>query len=266
MNPALTAELNALAGRVGASTVAVRAGRGGSGSGVVWSADGGIITNAHVVGAERTVEIELADGRTFDGAVERKNDERDLALVRIAATGLPAVLVRDPETLRIGEVLVAVGHPHGVANALTLGIAHNAFGTGNRHFVVADVRLAPGNSGGPLTDVEGRVVGINSMVVAGELALAIPSDDVARFFGTEPSEVPLGVRFANAKMRDGKAAFVIIGVEPDSRAARAGLMLGDVIVARDIELLRNAPVIDVVRGGHPIAVPIPAAQPVSRAA
>ena len=131
-----------------------------------------IVTNAHVAGRVEA-EIVLSDGRSFAGRVERRDARRDLALIRIDARGLPAATVRDPAEVRVGEVLVAVGHPLGIPNALTMGIAHAAVGDGPRRFVQADLRLAPGNSGGPLADVHGRVVGINSMV-AGGLALAVP--------------------------------------------------------------------------------------------
>ena len=175
-------DLERLAETLRASTVAVRLRGDGAGSGVIWNADGAIVTNAHVAGRAEA-EIVLSDGRSFAGRVERRDARRDLALIRIDARGLPAATVRDPAEVRVGEVLVAVGHPLGIPNALTMGIAHAAVGDGARRFVQADLRLAPGNSGGPLADVHGRVVGINSMV-AGGLALAVPSDDVQRFAGT----------------------------------------------------------------------------------
>jgi serine protease Do len=199
MSADITAALNELAAALRESTVAVRVGRSGAGTGVVWSADGVIVTNAHV--ATRPVaEVAFADGRTFAARVERRDVQRDLALLRVDVAGLQPVAVRDPATLRVGEVLVAFGHPMGVANALTMGIAHTEFGTGKRRFVSADVRLAPGNSGGPLADVEGRVVGINSITVGGDLALAVPSDDVERFLGRTRPDARLGVRLAAAQL------------------------------------------------------------------
>jgi serine protease Do len=97
-----------------------------------------------------------------------------------AAAELAAVEMRDPASLRPGELVVALGHPLGVPNALAMGIVHAPVGTGRHRFVQADLRLWPGNSGGPLADAQGRVVGINAMVVGG-LALAIPADDAAAF-------------------------------------------------------------------------------------
>jgi serine protease Do len=172
--------LETLAEHLRASTVAVRLGREGAGSGVIWSSDGAIVTNAHVASGP-FAEVVLSDGRRFTARLVTRDARRDLALLRIEAEGLRAALPRDPRTLRPGELLVAVGHPLGIPNAVSMGIAHAAVGEGRRRFVSADLRLAPGNSGGPLADAEGRVVGINSMVVGGGLALAVPSDDVQRF-------------------------------------------------------------------------------------
>lgn len=248
-------DLEALAQRLGASTVAVRLGRGGAGSGVIWASDGAIVTNAHVASRPRA-EIVLSDGRSFSARVERRDERRDLALLRIDAGGLPAAVARDPRDVRVGEVLVAVGHPLGIPNALTMGIAHAAVG-GRSRFVQADLMLAPGNSGGPLADVHGRVVGINSMVVGG-LALAVPTGDVQRFVGdagAAPSR--LGVHLAPARLRDGRDALVIVAVEPGSRAQRAGLIVGDVVLARVADRLRFASALDVLRGGAAMAVPIP---------
>jgi serine protease Do len=247
-------DLEALAERLRTSTVAVRLGRGGAGSGVIWASDGAIVTNAHV--ASRSVaEVVLSDGRSFRAQVERRDERRDLALLRIDAAGLPAAVPRDARDVRVGEVLVAVGHPLGIPNALTMGIAHAAVTAGSR-FVQADLMLAPGNSGGPLADVHGRVVGINSMVV-GALALAVPSGDVQRFVGDIATPSLLGVQLAPARLRDGRDVLAIMAVEPGSRAARAGLIAGDIVLARDVDRLRFASALNVLRGGVAIVVPIP---------
>ena len=186
MSAALDADLAALAQRLRAATVAVRLKYGGAGSGVIWSADGLIVTNAHVVD-QRAVEVVLADGRTLPARLLRREARRDLAVLHVAAHGLPAAETRDAGGLRTGEIVVALGHPFGVPNAISVGIVHAA--PARTRFVQADLRLAPGNSGGPLADARGRVVGINSMVVAGGLALAVPSGEIARFVaGLAPEE------------------------------------------------------------------------------
>jgi serine protease Do len=248
-------DLERLAETLRASTVAVRLRGEGAGSGVIWSDDGAIVTNAHVA-SRAEAEVVLSDGRRFAARVERREAARDLALLRIDAHGLPAAAVRDPAEIRAGEVLVAVGHPLGIPNALTMGIAHAAVTEGSRRFVQADLRLAPGNSGGPLADVHGRVVGINSMVVGG-LALAVPSDDVGRFAGSEDAPARLGVHLAPVRLRDGRGALIVLAIEPNGRAERAGLIVGDVLLAADPERLRFARALDVIRGGAAIVVPIP---------
>jgi serine protease Do len=183
--------------RLAGSTVQVRgeAGRGrdGAGSGVIWRADGLVVTNAHVVGDARHLTVELTDGRRFRGEVIRLDPRRDLAAIRLAgaAGGAPLVAAESAssQTLRVGQLVFALGHPWGVRNTMTTGIVHalpgaTTGGTGRaaRRWLQADVRLAPGNSGGPLADAWGRVVGVNSMIVRG-LAFAVPSDAVERFLG-----------------------------------------------------------------------------------
>lgn len=180
MNADVSSDLAAIAETLRQSTVAVRT-RGGGGSGVTWS-DGRIVTNAHVVGRAERVEIVLPDERAVAGRVVARAPERDLALVAIdAPTQAPAV--RDPATLRAGELVIAVGHPFGVRDAVATGMAYGPVGARSRRFVRAGVRLAPGNSGGPLADARGRVVGINAMVVAGGMALAVPIDEVVHLGG-----------------------------------------------------------------------------------
>jgi serine protease Do len=257
-------DLERLAETLRVSTVAVRLRGDGAGSGVIWSGDGTIVTNAHVA-SRSEAEVVLSDGRRFAARVERRDSARDLALLRIDARGLPAAAVRDPSEIRAGEVLVAVGHPLGIPNALTMGIAHAAVTEGSRRFVQADLRLAPGNSGGPLADVQGRVVGINSMVVGG-LALAVPADDVQRFAGSVAAPAPLGVHLAPVRLRDGRGALIVLAVEPNGRAERAGLMVGDVLLTVDAERLRYARALDVIRGGAAIVVPIPGEAEHGRAA
>jgi serine protease Do len=172
-------DLNALATKLRASTVAVHdADERGSGSGVVWDARGLVITNAHVVRG-RSATVEFGPRRRLRAALVGRDPQRDLAVLRIepqAAGELHAAERRDSGTLVPGELVVAVGNPHGLPGAITAGIVQRC----NARWVVADVRLAPGNSGGPLADANGRVVGINSMI-AGGLALAVPSAAVEAF-------------------------------------------------------------------------------------
>ena len=166
------------------SVVLVR-GRDGHGAGVIWDRQGLIVTNDHVVRGDRAM-VELADGRQLEARVTARDREEDLALLHVSARDLPTVPAGDSQNLRVGELIIAVGHPWGIRETVTLGIV-SATGPGTwlgrtrRDLLQADVRLAPGNSGGPLADAHGRVVGIASMVMSPGIALAVPSHVVERF-------------------------------------------------------------------------------------
>jgi serine protease Do len=167
-----------LAERLQASTVRVGDGRRGAGSGVVWSMDGLVMTNAHVARG-RSATVTFHDGRRASARVIARDVERDLAALRlenVVPFALRVAGVRDAATLRVGELVFAVGNPFGLVGAMTAGIVQRL----SDRFVIADLRLEPGNSGGPLADSQGRVVGINSMVARG-LALAVPSGAVSAF-------------------------------------------------------------------------------------
>jgi serine protease Do len=233
----LAHEVAAVAERLRQSTVAVR-GRGpGGGSGVIWRAEGLIVTNAHVArGSEAFVE--LWDKRTFPAKVVARNARRDLAALTIEAGDLPSAPIADSDALRVGQLVLAVGNPLGLVGALTAGIVHAIGPTENsrgQRWVQADVRLAPGNSGGPLADVQGRVVGINSMI-AGGLALAVPSNAVERFLVLRGRRPYLGIDVQPVSVPlEGRAALglLLLAVVAGSPAEQAGLMIGDVVVGTD---------------------------------
>ncbi len=228
--------------RLRRSTVQVRIpGDRGGGSGVIWRAGGMLITNAHVARSP-SVAVELQDGRTFQGKVTARDARRDLAALQVDARDLPAVAIGDPDALRVGEVVVAVGNPLGLAGAAAAGIVQSR---SQGDWVRADVRLAPGNSGGPLANARGEVVGINAMIVNG-LALAVPSTAVEAFLA------PAG---ASARPRLGivyrpvAAGSLVLEVEPASLADRYGVLIGDVIVSVNW----GPPVLlDLVRAGRPL--------------
>ena len=179
----VTAETARLIETLRRSVVLVR-GQDGHGAGVVWDSAGLIVTNDHVVRGDRAV-VELDDGRQKEARVTARDRENDLALLQVSAA-LPAAPVGDSRALAVGSLVIAVGHPWGVRETATLGIV-NAQGSGTwlgqarRELLQADVRLAPGNSGGPLADAHGRVVGVASMVMSPGIALAVPSHVVRRF-------------------------------------------------------------------------------------
>jgi serine protease Do len=219
------------------STVLIQAGGRGSGSGVIWSSEGTIVTNAHVVHGS-SVRVRLWDGREFDAAVTAHDPRRDLAALRIDADSLLAACTSDSSRLRPGELAIAIGNPLGFVGALTTGVIH-AIGPlralGSRTWVQASVRLAPGNSGGPLADAHGHVIGVNTMV-AGRLALAIPSNEVRDFLATGPRNAWLGVSVHPVRLprAHGTAfGFVLLEVEAGSPAARASLMAGDILLGTE---------------------------------
>ena len=180
----LARELGDVAGALRRSTVEIRTDGAGAGSGIIWSAAGLIVTNAHVARTERAT-IVLSDGRTFDGMVTARDPRRDLATIAIDPAGesLDVAVIGHPTDLRTGDVVVALGHPLGITGAIAVGIIHAIERRrGAPRWIRADIRLAPGNSGGPLADVRGRVVGVNTLI-AGGLGVAVPTTTVCRFLG-----------------------------------------------------------------------------------
>ena len=265
----------AVARRVRDSVVLVYR-NGGNGAGVIWRADGRIVTNSHVVGIDGRAEVVLTDGRKYVGIVAARHPTRDLAIVKIAEEGLPAIALGDSSTVRPGQLVIAIGHPFGYRDAVSAGIVVAAGQAATEHgprtgdLLQSDVSLAPGNSGGPLVDAWGRVIGVNSMV-AGKLALAIPSQAVERFVaGERPGGAAayIGVNGLVVSLRrpDHPVGFLLTEVVEGTPADRAGLIIGDVIVAigetlvTDQEsvpaaMLRLTPgdavTISVLRGGEP---------------
>ena len=151
-------------------------GRGGSGSGLVWNRSGLILTNAHVARGD-SAELELWDGRRFPARVLLRDPWRDLAVLRTTATDLHPAVIGDSDAARPGELVLAVGNPLGFAGALSTGVVHSVGpirGMGRQRWIRAGVQLAPGNSGGPLANAQGQVIGINTAIVEG-LGVAAPS-------------------------------------------------------------------------------------------
>jgi serine protease Do len=232
-------ELADIAERVTKSVVLIGH-RGGNGAGVIWRSDGQIVTNSHVASGDRA-DVVLADGPKFAGVVTVRHRTRDLAIVKIDADDLPEIEVGDSSTVRPGQLAFAVGHPFGLRNAVTAGIvvaagqALTEVGPQTGDHLQADVALGPGNSGGPLVDASGRVIGINTMV-AGRLSLAIPSQAVERFVsGAAAGEggVYLGVVGVLVELRrpDQEIGFLLTQIDDGTPADRAGLILGDIVIA-----------------------------------
>lgn len=172
----------AIAERLRRITVRLADGHGAAGSGVLWRADGMIVTNAHVARGDR-IDAYLPDGREVIGRVVARSRGLDLALIEIPLRTVDVATFAAAASLAPGALVFAMGSPHGIPDALAIGIAHGTMRTDRRGrpvLIGADIRLAPGNSGGPLANAAGHVVGINSMVVNG-LGIAVASDTVEAF-------------------------------------------------------------------------------------
>ena len=182
-------DLATLAERLRRITVEITSDGRGTGAGVVWAPEL-IVTNAHVIHGPR-VAVRGAGCSPVEGFVVAGDRAADLALLRVPGLECPAAIRAGDGTVAVGALIVALGHPLGVLGAVTRGIVHavGAITPGGRSWIQADLKLAPGNSGGPLADACGRVVGVNAMI-AGGLALAIPVSEVQRFARAAGVPVP----------------------------------------------------------------------------
>ena len=243
---ALLGDANAVVERVRQSTVSIRSRRGG-GTGTVWGG-GFVVTNSHVLpaGTERA-QLEAWDGTRFEAEVMSRDEERDLAVLRVpfdVAAGLSPLETRDTASLRPGELVVAVGHPWGEPGATATGVvtAVGAAPAGMpQHLeqaVYADIQLAPGNSGGPLVDARGRLVGINAMINGG-LGVAVPGEYVATLVAEVESPAPRGVLGIAGdpvvvQTSEGNSdALLLTSVAEASAAEAAGLIPGDLLLGVD---------------------------------
>ncbi len=222
-------------------------GRGG-GTGVIWHPDGRIITNHHVVANEHAkVYVHLSDGRTLDAQVLQRNPQLDLALLQVHADNLHALAVGDSSRLRVGEWVFAIGHPWGQRWALTAGIMSGMSSVKlaeNRtsQYIKSDVGLAPGNSGGPLLNADGEVVGINAMIFGGDLAVSIPSNVVSTWLAGLPApqrRVTLGIEIQQTALPDDIRAalqpfrefgLLIVGISAGRQAKHSDLLIGDILL------------------------------------
>jgi S1-C subfamily serine protease len=233
--------------------------RRGGGSGFVFTPDGLILTNSHVVHDARRIEVTLADGRRMPASAIGDDPASDLAVVRVDEPGLTAVALGDSQQLRVGQLVVAIGNPYGFQSTVTAGVV-SALGRSLRSYsgrliddvIQTDAALNPGNSGGPLVDSAGRVVGVNTATIlpaqgicfaigintAKFVASRLLRDGRIRrsYIGVSGQTVPVHrrvVRFYDLARESGA---LVLSVEENSPAKRAGLRDGDIIV----ELERHA--------------------------
>jgi serine protease Do len=224
------AQLTEVIQRLQQSTVQLQSGRGGLGSGVIWSSDGLILTNAHVVRGRAA--IALIGNRQLEARVIHKDDSLDLAALVVNARNLPAATIAPSPDLRVGEMVIAVGNPAGLHNAVSFGMIHTVTPPQVASpWIQADVRLAPGYSGGPLATLAGAVIGINSMIVEGR-AFAISLEAIDRFLASQSEQPRLGATLQPVVLMQGRKpipGWVITDLTPNSPAARQ-LLIGDVIL------------------------------------
>jgi len=182
----LNAALADVLGNVSASVVQVRDESRGAGAGTIWQSDGLIITNSHVV-ARGPLKVALYDGRVLDARLLARDEQHDLAALSVDAHDLPTIELGSVRKLHPGQWVMALGHPWGIANAATGGVL---IGVGrpipemqvtSGDYVVADLHLRPGNSGGPLLDAHGRMIGVNTLMTGPGVGVAVSVDVVKEF-------------------------------------------------------------------------------------
>jgi serine protease Do len=262
-----------------------RRGRGGrsldgGGSGVVITADGFLLTSAHVVAASRSViRASFVDGRELEATVVGADPLSDLAVLRAEAGGLTAAELGDSERLRVGQLVVAIGNPHGFAGSVTAGVISalgrslpTRAGSATRfveNVIQTDAALNPGNSGGALADGRGRVIGVNTAVAGIGLGLAVPVNAATRkivgalmrdgrfrraYLGVAIGTRPLPPRVAGSLGRE--TAVEVVEVVDGGPAGRAGLRPEDLIVGVDGEPVRNVDDLQRLMAGELIGSPI----------
>jgi Do/DeqQ family serine protease len=231
----------------------------GTGSGFIISADGRILTNAHVVDGADTVKVTLKDGRSFVGKVMGKDKVTDVAVVKIQSNNLPTVTLGNSDQLQPGQWAIAIGNPLGLDNTVTTGIisgtgrSSNLIGAGDKRvdYIQTDAAINPGNSGGPLLNARGEVIGMNTAIIQGAqgLGFAIPITTAQRIanqlIATGKVQHPyLGVQMMGLTPElkeninsdpnigvnvDESEGVLVVKVMPNSPAASSGLRPGDVI-------------------------------------
>ncbi len=224
-----------------------------SGSGVIITPDGYLVTNSHVVEGANAVEVTLADGSDYPAQIVGYDEATDIAVLRIIGSSLPVARLGDSDKLKVGQMAIAIGNPLGLQSTVTTGVI-SSLGRSLRsrtgrlieNVIQTDAALNPGNSGGPLVDSRGMVIGINTAIIqfAQGICFAIPVNTVRwvvsmliregkvtrGYLGISGQTVPLPVRVARYFHLEQKSGVQVVGVEAGGPAYVAGVKEGDVIV------------------------------------
>src|SRR5437660_1707410 len=251
---------------------------GGSGSGFVIAPDGFILTNSHVVHAANQIAVSLPDGREYPAQLVGDDPDADLAVIRIDAPHLAHVRLADSENLRVGQVVIAIGNPLGFQASVTAGVIsalgrsmHAQSGRLIDNIIQTDAALNPGNSGGPLVNSAGEVIGVNTAMIrpAQGICFAIASNTAKfvagwlirdgkirrSYIGVAGQNVPLHRRIVRFYGLPLETAVLVVSVENNSPAERAGLREGDLIIAFDDQPIGNVHHLHKILVGEQIGVP-----------
>jgi serine protease Do len=241
----------------------------GIGSGFIISPDGYILTNAHVVSGASEVNVKLTDRREFRAKVVGTDPRTDIALIKIDAKNLPTLRIGDPSRVKVGQWVVAMGSPFGFENSVTAGIvsakSRSLPDSGYVPFIQTDVAVNPGNSGGPLFDLDGNVIGINSQIYSQTggymgLSFAIPIDlamhvenQLQRYGKVTHGRLGVTIQEINQNLAESfglkkPEGALVSAVEDGSSAARAGIKSGDVILGFDGKTIDEASALPLLVG------------------
>ena len=228
----------------------------GTGSGFVFATDGLVLTNSHVVDGASGIDVVLPDGRECPADLIGQDRDTDVAVIKISASDLSAVEFGDSQTLRPGQLVIAIGNPYGFQATVTTGVV-SALGRSLRarsgrlieHVIQTDAALNPGNSGGPLVTSTGAIVGVNTAIIAGGqgLSFSVPINTVHAilpallrdgrvrrgYLGVAGQDVPLLRRLTRFHHLAQTAGVLVISLENDGPARQAGVRDGDIIVSLD---------------------------------